>query len=269
MKRIALLALCAAFCIPAAPWAQTPPRAQVMIVGVAHLVAQLDVHNSTWGESSLAPDMQRHIREVLARLLPFHPTKVMIEGLATDPSYADRYQSYLEGRYALSSDETDQLGFRLAALAHDPTIYPVDILAGFPFDYDALQASAQRNGEADILARAGAHMGPFIAHMNALEKQDRLLDVLRYLNTPQALAMADSWYMYADRIGNNRGDYAGADLVSYWYARNLHIFANITRNIEPGDRVIIFIGQGHAALLDGFAVLAPDLRFVSPESYLR
>ncbi|HVA32621.1 MAG TPA: DUF5694 domain-containing protein [Candidatus Baltobacteraceae bacterium] len=240
-----------------------------MIVGVAHLVAKADLHNSTWGQDALGPAMQAQIKLVVARLAAFRPTKVMIEADPGKPVYVERYKAYLAGRYSLGPNEDDQFGYRLAAMAKNPTIYPIDTHANFPFHYDAVQASARRNSQTAILAAADAHIASLVATSSALEKQNRLLDVLRYINTPASLDVNASWYTYVDRIGNAGSDYAGANLVSYWYARNLHIFANIMHVVIPGDRVVIFIGQGHAAILRPLVILSPDLRFVSPLSYLR
>lgn len=246
-----------------------PPKAQIMIVGVAHLVAKRDLHNATWGESSLAPTMQQQIRDVIAHIAAFKPTKVMIETLPENPIFVQRYKAYVAGKYVLDGNEDAQFGYRLAALAGNPTIYPIDAQSGFPFDYAAVQASAKRHGQEAILAAADAHVAPFIAATNALERQDRLVELLRYLNTPKALAMNASWYAYVDRIGDAPTDYAGADLVSFWYARNLHIFANMLQVIRPGDRVVLFIGQGHAARLRPLVELSPDLQLIDPEPYLK
>ncbi len=168
--------------------AKTTPRPQIMVVGVAHFVAKADLHNAQWSQDARSPAMQAQIRAVTARLAAFRPTKVFIEGLVTESKYAKNYKAYLAGKYALSSNERDQLGFRLAAMAHNPTIYPIDVKAGFPFDYDAVQKSAKRWGQTGILTAADDHERSFIARSNSLEKQGRVLDLLRYLNTPQALS---------------------------------------------------------------------------------
>ncbi len=239
-----------------------------MIVGVAHLVAKADLHNSTWGQDALGPAMQAQIKLVVARLAAFRPTKVMIEADPGKPAFVERYKAYLAGRYALGPNENDQFGYRLAAIAGNPTIYPIDARGNFPFDYDAVLASARRNHQGAILAAADGHAAKLVATASALEKQNRVLDVLAYLNSPPALDANASWYAYVDRVGNARSDYAGADLVSNWYARNLHIFANVMHVVRPGDRVVVFIGQGHAAMLRPLILLSPDLRLISPLPYL-
>src|SRR5580704_13882963 len=109
-----------------APPAPNPVKAQVMIVGIAHLVARNDVHNSQFTDSPLTPKRQAEIAEVLERLGKFHPTKVLIEATAGDSTFAERYAAYLKGSYTLPADETYQFGFKLAAGAGNATVYPID-----------------------------------------------------------------------------------------------------------------------------------------------
>ncbi len=109
--------------------------------------------------------------------------------------------------------------------------------------------------------------GKFQAGMDAAMRTGRLLDVLRFLNSREALRENKGVFMI-DRIGAG-DDYPGADLVSNWWARNLHIFANMLRTIEPDDRVVLFIGQGHAAILRSFIEDSPAVELVTQEEYLK
>lgn len=161
-----------------------------------------------------------------------------------------------------------QLGFGLAALSGNKDIYPIDTNTDFPFDFDGVKASAQRHGQTAILAAMKAHVQPLISHSDYLEQHGTITELLRYLNTQAALDANASWYMYVDQIGSGR-NYAGADLVSYWYARNLHIYANIRHSIgSADDRVVVLMGAGHVPQLKEFVRLSPDLKLMDPEPYL-
>lgn len=272
MKRISLITLLTLLplSLAAAQQPETkPPKAQIMIVGVAHLVARADLHNATWGEDALSPHMQAQIKTITDRLATFGPTKVMVEGDATNPVFAERYKAYLAGTYPLGANEIYQLGFRLAAMAHNTTIYPIDPHGSFPFAYDSVKASAAVHGQVALLNAADASDKPDRDKQNAFESHGALLDLLRYLNSPESLRANAAWYMYIDRIGDASDDDAGASLVSFWYARNLHMFANIMHSVVPGDRVVVFVGAGHAARLRPLVELSPDLRLVDPDRYLR
>jgi len=255
------------------PWAQAAdapaPRAKVMIVGVAHFVSRHDVHNASLSDI-LGPEHQKQIQEVLDHLAPFKPTKVMIEKPYGDATYAEQYRQYLKGAYVLGGNEIYQLGFRLAALAKDASIYPIDTPDddSFPFDYEGLLAAEKQHGQ-KFIAAAEEHWKPFLQRQDDLEQHGTIPDLLRYLNTPEAIAFNAAWYTYADRIGADK-DYKGADVVSNWYARNLHMFANIMRCIDSSDdHVVVIVGQGHAYLLRDLVRLSPDLELVDPETYLK
>lgn len=254
---------------PASTAGPLPHRVQVMILGVAHFVSKHDVHNSTLSDI-LGPEHQKQIQAVLDSLAKFKPTKVMIEKPYGDAQYLDQYHQYLKGSYTLGANEIYQLGFRLAAMSQDPDIYPIDTPDddSFPFDYPGMVDSAKHYKQG-YLDAAEAHWKPYLAREDELEEHGSILDLLRYLNTPEAIEYNASWYAYADRIGADK-DYKGADVVSNWYARNLHMFANIMRGIDsPDDRVVVIVGQGHAYLLKECVRLSPDLELVDPGSYLR
>lgn len=256
--------------IPALADDATPHRARVMVLGVAHFVSRHDVHNAKF-DDMLSPERQQQIQDVLDRLLKFKPTKVMIEQAYGKTVITDRYQQYLQGNYVLGANEIYQLGFRLAALAKNPAIYLVDSPdddKSFPFDYPGLQA-AEKQYNQKFLAAAEAHWKPFLQRQEDLEQHATVLELLRYLNTPEALEYNASWYAYADRIGTDK-DYKGVEVVSNWYGRNLDIFANIARSIDsPDDRVVVIMGQGHAYLLRDLVRLSPDMEWVDPETYLK
>lgn len=243
-------------------------RSEIMVVGVAHLVAKADLHNATWGSSAFTPQMQSQIKQLVNGLARFKPTKVMIEARANNPIYVQRYLSYRARQYQLGANEDDQFGYRLAGLLNLPTIYPIDSVGTFPFDYDRVRRAAWKFGETSVLKAADAELRPLVEKTNALERSDNLLALMRYMNTPSALAINSGWYMYINSIGNASIDYSGQVLTSFWYARNLQILANITHDLKPADRVVVFIGQGHAAMLRQMIKNSPYLADVDPEPYL-
>ncbi|MEO9171071.1 MAG: DUF5694 domain-containing protein [Candidatus Baltobacteraceae bacterium] len=244
------------------------PKAQIMIVGVSHLVSAADSNNSKKFDP-LSPKRQAEIADAMEHLARFKPTKVMVEAPYGLAKFQERYSAYLGGSYVLGPNEVYQYGFRLAKMAGAPSIYPIDMQQGFPFDFDAVKASARKNGQSAVLSAADAATRPLFARENDVAYSGTILETLRLLNLPQNLQTDAGWYAYIDGVGSG-SDYAGADLVSFWYARNLHIFANIRRSIDsPNDRVVVFMGAGHAHLLRSFVELSPDLEFVDPEPYLQ
>jgi uncharacterized protein DUF5694 len=243
-------------------------KPQVMILGVAHLVSHHDIHNSQFSGDPLSPDRQAQIAEIVARLGRFHPTKVLIEAPADDPRYAQRFTDYAAGRYVLPPSEDYQFGFRLAKEAHNPTIYAVDTWG--PPIIDDSSAQGKRVDaylKATLPHVSTAEGDAFRAKSTALEKSASYLDLLRYLNTDEAIRANASWYSVVDGVGRAE-NFAGASYVAQWYTRNCYIFANILNVLQPDDRAVVVFGQGHEYLLRDFARLNPDITYVDPLRYL-
>lgn len=267
MKRLTALVLgCLALAAAAAAHAD-PARTQILLVGVDHLGKKHDVHNSP-NIDPLTPAHQAEIKEVIGDIARFKPTKVMIEHDFQDAKTLGEYQQYLKGTFTLGPNEIYQYGFRLAALSHNPDIYCIDAIQDFPFGYEDLLDSADKHGQKAVLDAAEADMVPYLSKLDDLTLHGTVGDVLRYVNEPSSLAASNGWYLYATRVGGD-ADYAGAKLVSTWYARNVYIFTNVMRQTQPGDRVVIFIGAGHVPSLKWLIQQSPDLELVDTESYLK
>ena len=240
----------------------------VMILGVSHLVARRDVHNSVFPDNPLSTKRQAQIADVVARLARFHPTKVLIEAPMGNPNFAARYRRYRSGQFALPANEIYQFGFRLAARAGNAAIYPID--ADGPALIDENTASGKRIMgylKANFSTVPDPSFEAFLARSDALERNGTYLDLFRYLNTDAAIRANASVYSVLDGMGRE-ADYAGSAYVSQWYARNAYIFSNIVSTVRPGDRVVVIMGQGHEYLLREFVRLHPDFIDVNPLTYL-
>lgn len=257
-------------CVIASSIAQAePPKAQIMILGVAHLIAKHDVHNSSYADSPHSAKRQAEIADIVARLERFHPTKVLIEAPFGDRKYTEQYRRYLAGRFSLGANEIYQYAFKLAARSGNGTIYPVDTWGASL--YDDTSPSGKR-----IDAYLIAHFTSVkdrasdaeIARDHYLELHGTYLDELRYLNTESAILANASWYSVFDGMGRD-ADQAGSAYVSQWYARNCYIFANVLSVVKPGDRVVLIMGQGHTYLLRELVRLNPTLAYVDPSPYLK
>jgi hypothetical protein len=259
--------VCSALAPSIAP--SSSPAASVMIVGIAHLVAKNDVHNSTFTDSPLSSGRQAQIREVVDRLARFKPTKVLIEEPYGDPVWNQRYLQYRAGTFALQANEVYQFGFRLAAACGNPAIYPIDTFG--PTLIDDNSADGKRIDaflEANFKNVPSAPFDTFVTRQSELEQHGTYLDLLRYMNSDEAVTANASWYSVMAGNGRAVSD-AGAAYTAQWYTRNTYIFSNILSVIEPGDRVAVIMGQGHKFLLRQFAQLNPNLTYVDVENYLR
>ncbi len=256
---------------PMGAQAQTPPatgKPQVMVLGVAHLEARRDIYNSVFEDSPLSPERQAQIADVVRHLAAFHPTKVLVEAPMGDAKYADQYRAYLAGTFALPADEVYQFGFRLAAASADSAIYPIDTWG--PTLVDDNSPSGKRIDaylKANFTKVSTEAFDAYKARDEALERTGTYLELLRYLNTDEAIRANASWYSVFAGVGRD-ADNAGASYVAQWYVRNTYIFANVLSAIAPGDRVVLMMGQGHEYLQREFVRLNPNLVDVDPLTYL-
>jgi hypothetical protein len=243
-------------------------KPQVMIVGVAHFVAKRDVHNSTFEDSPLSPQRQIQITDVVHHLAQFHPTKVLVEAPMGNENCRQQYRDYLAGKFTLPAGEVYQLGFRLAAASGNPQIYPIDtwgptlIPGGSPDATDINNYLSSHFTETDTAA-----FKAYRARDDRLERTGTYLDVLRYLNTDEAIRANASWYSVFAGAGRDSHD-AGASYVAQWYVRNVYIYSNILSVLQPGDRAVVIFGQGHEYLLRAQVQLNPNLDNVGPLTYL-
>jgi pheromone shutdown protein TraB len=60
----------------------------------------------------------------------------------------------------------------------------------------------------------------------------------------------------------------GADLLAKWYERNIYMYANLQRLAEPGERILVIVGSGHAPILRELATYDPQMLLVDVLEYL-
>jgi hypothetical protein len=63
--------------------------------------------------------------------------------------------------------------------------------------------------------------------------------------------------------------YAGADLLTSWYKRNLRMLTNIHRSLDDDDkRALLLVGSGHNKILWDFIDTSPLLCRIDPRPFL-
>jgi hypothetical protein len=104
--------------------AQSDARPEILVLGTYHMSNPgLDDYN-TRADDVLSPTRQQEIAQLVQVLKKFHPTKIAVEADVTSKQVGQRYSDYLAGKYTLSRDETDQIGYRLAKKLGHQTVYP-------------------------------------------------------------------------------------------------------------------------------------------------
>lgn len=218
--------------------APVPAPVSVMVVGDFHMSNPgHDLHDMQ-ADDVLLPKRQAEIQAITKSLAAFRPTKVMAEWSA---DLADeQYAKYLAGALPPSRNEVVQLGFRLAQTAGLKRTYGIDVDGDFP--YEAVQTFAQAHGQTPRLERANAKIEGFTQGQTTLLRTRGIAATLRFLNDPTRLK--DDNQFYREML------FIGADMQ------------------QPGDRIVIFYGSGHAFLLRQCVTETPGFKLVEPNDYL-
>ena len=233
-----------------------PPLAEVLVLGTYHMGNPgRDVFNLK-ADDVLAPKRQAELREVLDMLARFRPTKIAIEADSNSPKIK-QYQDYLAGKYELGRDERDQIGFRLGKELTLPKVYGIDEQEDYP--YAAVKDYAKAHGRDKELESLMTQFGKAMQDDNEFLKSHSVLDMLLRTNSSVAVHRDVALYAMLAHFGEE-GDYAGAEVLTDWFKRNIRIHTHLLNIIEPGDRVLVIYGSGHLRILRQLVQDDPTLK---------
>ncbi len=240
-----------------------PPLAEVLVLGTYHMGNPgRDIFNME-ADDVLSAKRQAEIREVLDVLARFRPTKIAIEA-DSDSRKIKQYQDYLAGKYELGRDERDQIGFRLGKELNLSEIYGIDADGDFPFL--PLQDYAKAHGREKELESLMGQVGKTVQDENEFLKSHSVLEMLLRMNSSDAVRRGLAGYAMFAHFGEEY-NYAGANLLTQWYRRNIRIQTHLVNVIEPGDRVLVIFGAGHLGLLRQAVEADPTLRLRTIEAF--
>lgn len=258
MKRF--LWICAVFVTPALAQSPAPtaPRAEVLVLGVYHMANPgHDIFN-TKADDVLAPKRQQEIAQLAQVLEKFAPTKVAVEADVYSQRVPKEYTDFLAGKYTLTRNEIDQIGYRVAREMSHKAIYPVDVDGEFPFQRVVNYAKA--SGKSKELEAMESEIGAMVKAQNDYLLSHTVLETLLYMNA-DAKAADDVGFYFREAHFGEPGDWAGADLVADWYRRNIRIYSNVVRLIDsPNERILVIYGAGHLGWLRQQFANDPNVR---------
>lgn len=257
--------------LPSAALAADPncgtPSAKLLILGTYHMSNPgLDAVNVE-ADDVRTPRRQAELEQLVEKLARFQPTKIAVEGARSRTDYwNERYAKYLRGEHTLSTNEIEQVGFRLAKKLGHAAIYPIDY---------QMMMSGQRYDEIDFSLRKPKPPAPDAPPRTLTEAELKLrrltiIENLREMNDPARAARDHA--LYLDDLLPEEGSvalYAGADRLTNWYQRNFRMFANVARITDLGkDRVLLIVGAGHLQILRDLANDAPYFCLEETNVYL-
>lgn len=232
-------------------------KPQLMVLGVYHFANPgLDaVRQAT--DDILSPVRQVELAQVVDHLSRWQPTRIAVEAEpANDPDLTKAFQAWRQQGRPLKRTEIEQLGFRLAGRLGLPGVQGVDWMGMPPgelnqYDYEAWSEARGEAAQAELRQIRADSQARSDAQFQLLGRQG-LPAMLRALNDPAAQAADHQTYFRLARLGDE-GWTAGANWVGTWMTRNLKMWQNLDRMAQPGDRVLLIVGAGHATLLKQFA----------------
>jgi len=224
-----------------------PERAEVLVLGTYHMANPgRDIVNMQV-DDVLAAKRQAEIADVIDVLKKFRPTKIAVEAASDNDALLKRYTDYVAGTYQLSRNETEQIGFRLAKELGHKTIHRVDVDGEFP--YPRVVGYAKAHDHAKELDGMMSEIGERVRATNAYLSSHSVLETLLRINSDENVAWDVGHYYRLAHLGE-AWDWAGADLVSDWFRRNMRIYSNIIDLVDsPNERVLVIYGYGHTGWL--------------------
>ncbi|WP_250149230.1 DUF5694 domain-containing protein [Flagellimonas sp. 389] len=243
-------------------------RAKVLVMGTFHFnFPGLDAHKTSDSNKIdvLKEPKKTEVTQLVEYIKKFKPNKIFIEA-KTD--WNDRYEAYKKGEYRDKRDERYQVAMRIANELHIDSIQSIDAptLESELREKDSvLTISLLDKVDWEAEDPYWDMAFSYIEHRDSMMKKVHLLDFLKNMNTRESHNTNFGLYL-TGQFAN--ADYDGADkLTIWWYSRNARIFANIARlSKKEDDRILVVIGNGHAAILRQFLEASPQFDFIEFDS---
>ncbi len=260
---------------------------QIMILGSTHF-GQDQYHKDQPHADLFSLKRQQEVAHLNKLLLKFKPDMVMIENTPEDQAMVDSlYQLYKTDKIKLTDlangrSERFQFGYSIAKQLHHDRIFGVDY-------YESVSNRILTNGKnIEQYQNALTAFNSVVRDVDKTYKEGTtsLKDFLLYINHPQVLDFTyNVIYMTPAKVRNGQftnppaqyidtayvnKNYIGAEFVSSFYEREMKIYSNIvtTQLAQKGKRLLVIMGQRHAAALSKIFVNDPQYRLVPVQKYL-
>ena len=245
-------------------------KANVLVVGVFHFdYPGLDEYKTPPEDQIdvLQEPKKSEVDELVAYIKKFKPTKIAIEA---NPNWnaTEKLRKYNQGDFRDQRDERYQIGMRVASELGIDTLYQVNsyTLSRDLYKKDSVflkTITGDVNWDYNDPLWKGFE--EWLAYDDKLVSKMNLTEYLKNMNSRESHQYGYGAYLLGGfKTENNQG----ADHLSiWWYNRNLRIFRNIIGITEgPEDRIMVLMGNGHAAILRQLFESSPAYEFVEFDS---
>jgi len=241
-------------------------KINVLVVGTFHFdYPGLDDHKVIPENQIdvLQEPKKSEVSNLIAYIKKFRPTKIAIEA---SPGWkaTEKLQKYNQGEFRDQRGERYQLAMRLASEIQLDTLYEVNSYS--------LSRQLYKSDSTYLKTITGAvdweledpywdYVDAWFEYDDTLVSKTNLTEYFKYMNTRESHNYGYGLYLLGSfKTENNQG----ADHLSmWWYNRNLRIFRNIQGITEgPEDRILVIMGNGHAAILRQLFEASPEYEFV-------
>lgn len=245
-------------------------KTKVLVVGTFHFdYPGLDAHKTSDEDKIdvLKEPKKSEVTELVEYIKRFKPNKIAIEAFESWNA-TEKLKQYKEGAFRDQRDERYQLAMRIANEMDLDTLYAID--AGtMADDLEKIDSSYTNALFKDFDFQSddpyNKRIFEWISAEEKLIPKVNLLDYFKHFNSKASHQYSYGAYLVGDfKLDNLRG----ADiLASWWYNRNLRIFRKLQEITEnPNDRILVFFGNGHAAVLRQLLEASPEYEFVEFDS---
>lgn len=241
-------------------------RAKVLVVGTFHFrYPNLDSHKTREDDQIdvLQEPKKSELEALVDYIKRFNPNKVAIEA---HPSWEamKKYAEFKDGQRSEERDERYTLGMRIAQDMTLDTLYSVDassLISDLNARDSLLVSQLTDKIDWDSDDPYWTLAEKWLEYDDKLTKKIHLLDYFKILNSRENHQANYGLYL-TGKMG--KYDHQAADHLSmWWYNRNLRIFSKLVAVTDgPEDRILLIIGNGHAALLRHLFEASPQFEFV-------
>ncbi len=245
-------------------------KTKVLVVGTFHFdYPNLDAYkiNDDNQIDVLTATKQKEITQLVDYIKKFKPNKIAIEAWNSFNA-TGKLKAYKKGEYRKERDERFQLGMRIGNDLNLDTLYAIDAqsiiddLVKVDSIYVTKLFQDYDYQSDDSISKV---INNWYEQTTKLTTKMDLLEYFKYSNEREFHNYEFGAYLVGDfKLDKNRG----ADVLAIsWYDRNLRIFRNIQNIVEnKSDRVLVIIGNGHAAVLRQLIESSPEFEFIEFDS---
>ncbi len=249
-------------------YATRSDAAKVAVLGVFHFGGSSGDMAAMHMADPFGKRRQDDIKELVAQLAEFKPTKILVEHPKKRQAILDeRYTNYLSGKDTLRVNESQQIGFRLAKQLGHPRLHAIDYNVDLPFD--GIIEYCQRTGKMVEFEEFVTEIKDYVAKENTVLDTMRIASYFARTNTPAKDQFTNDVYIGKALSWGDSINEAGARVASTWWERNFVILKNIGETIESkDDRILVIIGAGHRAVLRNAIIDRSDMEYVEVGQFL-